>query len=130
MALRNYIFMFLSLFMVFFNFGLFSSYHNITISYTDDININTCKSVFDTIPYKYWEGVKALSIRDVKTRYYGFYFSGSRIIYLNSGCEQYVIIHELAHHRQFVKKESLYNIPIHQGNFSEYDSEITVASSY
>lgn len=130
MEIRKYIYILLILLMFSILFSKFYKFYNVTVITTNDNDMEECFRIFNLTPYTYWEGVKVVNIMNlVHTHYAGFYFYGSRIMYMMTGCDQNVLIHELAHHRQFIKKESYYNIAKHQGNFTQYENEIATATS-
>jgi len=107
-----------------------NNYSDINIKFfSDKANETLCFNKFDKIPQQYWEGIKGVriypNIRIFRYGIGGLYYPGSRmIIIFGFECRLDTIIHELAHHRQNIMNESLYQMINHLGNFTKYEEEI------
>lgn len=89
-----------------------------TILIYDSIGIDReCRDNIDSIPVRYFYGVKALRFLPENKVYSGFYHYG-QIIDIYGNCNKAVLMHELAHHCQKLKGDNLYQIANHEGNFN------------
>lgn len=86
--------------------------------YLQDGSLDQCMAVLKSIPSEYYEGIRVIRILPKHRLYSGFYWLGG-VIDLYDNCDQEVIYHELAHHCQFNRKDPLYKLMYHEGNFSE-----------
>jgi hypothetical protein len=92
--------------------------------YSPKINQTECQNIIDSIPDKYFVSLRLISVMDIKHRSsQGKY--GSNIIYLLSGCDKEILVHELAHHWQYVNGNSWSDILSHRGNFYAFERSIT-----
>lgn len=95
--------------------------------YSDKINQTECEQIFQSIPSAYFKGIKRISIMEVDNHHLaGEYYPN--VIYSLVGCDRGVIIHELAHHLQFTRKDTWGQLVHHSGHFNQYEKEITEGS--
>lgn len=94
---------------------------------TDKINQNECNKVINSISNKYYSGVSRIVIYNKLTNgYAGYYSYPSKQISLdNDYCNKEVLIHELAHHYQFINGDSRYCITNHCQRFDYYLEKLT-----
>ena len=78
------------------------------------------------IPDKYFEGIKAIRFYERSNpKYDAWYFNGGVINIMNYNMDKSILVHELAHHQQFVNHKKVN----HDNSFYEYEKEITDASN-
>ena len=93
--------------------------------YNDKINKTSCMEMMKTIPLNYYANVNAIKVfARGKVHILGQYWWGATNIEIFGGCDQETLIHELAHHCQYMRKDKLWQGYQHAGNFSDCLEEI------
>jgi len=96
--------------------------------YNKEINQTDCLAKLDAIPVEYFEGLEIIAIYDKPHHYKGIYQINYILLY--EGCDQFVIIHELAHHKQYREGKKWIELLRHRGNFTDYFYEIKAKTEY
>lgn len=95
--------------------------------YSPSINQEECLETIGSIPQSYFQGMKQISIMNIDSHsFLGEYYP--HLIYITNGCDKQVLIHELAHHLQFVRGDTWNELITHRGHFLEYLEEIALES--
>ena len=94
--------------------------------HSDKINRSYCYGVVNELPQYSLEGVKLIRVYDIKQHntHLGYYLWNSHIVVLLNGCDRETLIHELAHHQQFLYNVSFADAKAHR-NFTQYCDKIT-----
>jgi hypothetical protein len=95
--------------------------------YDHSVNATQCYEIVERIPKEYLTGNLVIRIQREHRKYLGFYYWGGTLD-MYGNCEEGVLIHELAHHRQYIKGDTLYELSTHGGRFEEFESEILNAT--
>jgi hypothetical protein len=97
------------------------------IKYYGNVDQKECNATIKNIPDVYYTKLKAIKVFE-RQNYAreGAYWPGQ--IELYHGCNKYILIHELAHHQQYLHKEKWYYILTHKGNFTRYEGLIEEAN--
>jgi len=86
---------------------------------------NRCIKMMYQIPVEYYEGIRYIRItKKQHVMYAGVYVWASGIDLYSSSCELRVMVHELAHHKQYTEGSRFYYAASHSGNFSRYSQLI------
>jgi len=84
-----------------------------------------CIDMMHQIPVEYYEGIRYVRItKKQHVRYAGVYVWASGIDLYSSSCELGVMVHELAHHKQYTSKSRFYYAVSHSGKFTKYENLI------
>ncbi len=87
----------------------------------------SCQDTINSIPKEYYKSLRSLQFYN-RSAHRGDYYPNQIRVF--SGCDLSVLIHELAHHQQFIHREKWGQILRHTGNFSEYEEEIQLMSEW
>jgi hypothetical protein len=91
--------------------------------YSPKINETECQKIFNSISSVYFVDLKFIDVMDISNgKTVGRYYP--KLIILYDGCNKDTIIHELAHHLQYERKDSWNELITHTGNFKKYEREI------
>lgn len=96
----------------------------------EDINTTECIEVLDKIPLEYYNNLEYIRIYRYKDDRLGQYHWWSKGIDLISGCDLYVLQHELAHHVSYERGEWLVKAVAHTGMFWDILDEIENNTRY
>ena len=94
--------------------------------YTDTVTTEEVNNLLVQIDTKYFEKVKMVRFSDnthLCKGYFGIYVPPGLISICVMDID--VLQHELAHHQQYIHKDSYYNMTHHYGSFIYYYEEIT-----
>jgi len=103
-------------------------YEGVKIKFYDNTTKEQCYDLFKLIPSRYYEGLNYIKVHNYKRGddALGLYFWRNGIGLYN-GCKDWVLIHELAHHCQGRRGDSLWQGYKHSGHFDECEVEIRAA---
>lgn len=93
-------------------------YKGIAIKFYAEINETRCHDIINRVPPKYFEGVNVIRFKANHPRYNGLYYWGGTITIFD--CNIGTLVHELAHHQQFLKGDMPYEAITHTGRFEYY----------
>lgn len=98
--------------------------HITYLQYDDSINLDKCKEIIN-LTGNYSQGIHRVFIfKKPKGRIMGEYFWFTEDIYLYRGCAEPDLIHELAHHCQKQRGDSLFTALHHKGDFKKCEQDI------
>lgn len=89
----------------------------------DNINKTFCNSLIKKIPDEYFKGIVVINFVKYHRNAAGMYHFGG-VIEIYNGCDVQTLVHELAHHRQYMMRDPWYELLHHSGNFDKYENEI------
>lgn len=93
--------------------------------YHPTIDQEACQSKIDSIPEEYFEGIKLIRVYYLPGKLAnGCYLWGTGVIQLYNGCKRTTLIHELAHHKNFMDGIDLWHSGLHLQKFKEAEEEI------
>jgi len=100
-------------------------YLGVKIKFYDNTSREQCYDLFESIPSRYYEGLHYISVHQYKRgdNAAGLYFWRNGMGLYN-GCQDWTLIHELAHHCQAKRGDSLWLGYLHSGHFDECEVEI------
>lgn len=92
------------------------------IKFYGKIDKAECSATIKSIPSSFYEKLKVIKVFEKKNiKYGGMYYLGG-VIELYGGCNKIILVHELAHHQQYMHKEKYYDLLNHKGNFSYFEN--------
>jgi len=84
-----------------------------------------CTFLLDQIPERYYEGLYSISFMTTGPENIDGYYFLSHVIYVYTGCDMEVLVHELAHHCQYYLRGDSFNTALnHAGSFESCKEEI------
>jgi len=97
--------------------------------YDDRMNVTACLETLSYVPETYFTNLTAISFYASRNgRTLGMYFWGPRFFFTYRGrCASSTIIHELAHHQQYITGHPLSEALAHNGTFRVVQEKITEA---